>query len=660
MADNKPELQRGLEARHIELIALGGTIGVGLFMGAASTLKWAGPSVLLAYIIAGLFVFFIMRSMGEMLFLEPVTGSFAVYAHRYMSPFFGYLTAWSYWFMWMAVGISEITAIGVYVQFWFPEMAQWIPALIAVALVALANLAAVRLYGEIEFWFAMIKVTTIIVMIVIGLGVIFFGFGNGGQVLTITGNTGKHANTTRGFMADNKPELQRGLEARHIELIALGGTIGVGLFMGAASTLKWAGPSVLLAYIIAGLFVFFIMRSMGEMLFLEPVTGSFAVYAHRYMSPFFGYLTAWSYWFMWMAVGISEITAIGVYVQFWFPEMAQWIPALIAVALVALANLAAVRLYGEIEFWFAMIKVTTIIVMIVIGLGVIFFGFGNGGQSIGFSNLTEHGGFFAGGWKGFLTALCIVVASYQGVELIGITAGEAKNPQVTLRSAVGKVLWRILIFYVGAIFVIVTIFPWNEIGSNGSPFVLTFAKIGITAAAGIINFVVLTAALSGCNSGMYSCGRMLYALAKNRQLPAAMAKVSRHGVPVAGVAVSIAILLIGSCLNYIIPNPQRVFVYVYSASVLPGMVPWFVILISQLRFRRAHKAAIASHPFRSILFPWANYVTMAFLICVLIGMYFNEDTRMSLFVGIIFMLAVTAIYKVFGLNRHGKAHKLEE
>ncbi|EFU3693368.1 amino acid permease [Escherichia coli] len=422
-------------------------------------------------------------------------------------------------------------------------------------------------------------------------------------------------------MADNKPELQRGLEARHIELIALGGTIGVGLFMGAASTLKWAGPSVLLAYIIAGLFVFFIMRSMGEMLFLEPVTGSFAVYAHRYMSPFFGYLTAWSYWFMWMA---------------------------------------AVRLYGEIEFWFAMIKVTTIIVMIVIGLGVIFFGFGNGGQSIGFSNLTEHGGFFAGGWKGFLTALCIVVASYQGVELIGITAGEAKNPQVTLRSAVGKVLWRILIFYVGAIFVIVTIFPWNEIGSNGSPFVLTFAKIGITAAAGIINFVVLTAALSGCNSGMYSCGRMLYALAKNRQLPAAMAKVSRHGVPVAGVAVSIAILLIGSCLNYIIPNPQRVFVYVYSASVLPGMVPWFVILISQLRFRRAHKAAIASHPFRSILFPWANYVTMAFLICVLIGMYFNEDTRMSLFVGIIFMLAVTAIYKVFGLNRHGKAHKLEE
>ncbi len=434
-------------------------------------------------------------------------------------------------------------------------------------------------------------------------------------------------------MTEKKAELQRGLEARHIELIALGGTIGVGLFMGAASTLKWAGPSVLLAYIIAGLFVFFIMRSMGEMLFLEPVTGSFAVYAHRYMSPFFGYLTAWSYWFMWMAVGISEITAIGVYVQFWFPEMAQWIPALIAVGLVALANLAAVRLYGEIEFWFAMIKVTTIIVMIVVGLGVIFFGFGNGGHSIGFGNLTEHGGFFAGGWKGFLTALCIVVASYQGVELIGITAGEAKNPQVTLRSAVGKVLWRILIFYVGAIFVIVTIFPWDQIGSNGSPFVLTFAKIGITAAAGIINFVVLTAAIG---------------------------KVSRNGVPSVGVALSILILLVGSCLNYIIPNPQRVFVYVYSASVLPGMVPWFVILISQLRFRRVHQAAIASHPFRSLLFPWANYFTMAFLICVLVGMGLNDETRMSLFVGIIFLAAVTLIYKVFGLGRQGQVNNTAE
>ncbi|WP_291970701.1 amino acid permease [Candidatus Symbiopectobacterium sp.] len=443
---------------------------------------------------------------------------------------------------------------------------------------------------------------------------------------------------------ETKGKLHRGLEARHIELIALGGTIGVGLFMGAASALKWAGPSVLLAYIVAGIFVFFIMRSMGEMLYMEPVTGSFAVYAHKYMSPFFGHLTAWGYWFMWMAVGISEITAIGVYVQYWFPELPQWIPAIVCVALVALANLAAVRLYGEIEFWFAMIKITTIIVMIVVGVGIIFFGIGNHGQATGFANLTEHGGFLAGGWKGLLFALCLVVASYQGVELVGITAGEAKNPKITLRRAINNILWRILIFYVGAIFIIVTIFPWNEIGTAGSPFVLTFAKIGITAAAGIINFVVLTAALSGCNSGMYSCGRMLYSLANNSQLPAWIGKVTASGVPAAGVAVSIFCLLLGSVLNYITPNPEKVFVYVYSASVLPGMVPWFVVLISQLRFRQQHQAQLAGHPFKSVLFPWVNYLTMSFLLCVLVGMYINEDTRMSLLVGMAFLAVVSVIY----------------
>ncbi len=450
---------------------------------------------------------------------------------------------------------------------------------------------------------------------------------------------------------ESHQELQRGLQARHIELIALGGTIGVGLFMGAASTLQWAGPSVLLAYVIAGVFVFFIMRSMGEMLYLEPVTGSFAVYAHRYMHPFFGYLTAWSYWFMWMAVGISEITAIGVYVQYWFPDLPQWIPALVAVGLVAGANLAAVRLYGEIEFWFAMIKITTIVVMIAVGLGIIVFGIGNHGQPVGLSNLTAHGGFFAGGWKGLLFALCIVVASYQGVELVGITAGEAKNPQVTLRRAVGNILWRILIFYVGAIFVIVTLFPWTQIDTGGSPFVLTFAKIGITAAAGVINFVILTAALSGCNSGMYSCGRMLYALAKNRQLPAALGRVSRHGIPVAGVTVSIVVLLAGSSLNYLIPNPRQVFVYVYSASVLPGMVPWFVVLISQVRFRRVHQSAMAAHPFRSVLFPWTNCLTVVFLLCVLAGMAFSPDTRLSLGVGTIFLLSISVIYRLLGLRR---------
>lgn len=460
-------------------------------------------------------------------------------------------------------------------------------------------------------------------------------------------------------MENPQQGLQRGLEARHIELIALGGTIGVGLFMGSASTLKWAGPSVLLAYIIAGIFVFFIMRSMGEMLFLEPVTGSFASFGYKYLSPFWGCLTAWGYWFMWVAVGISEITAIGVYAEYWFPDVPQWIFALVAVTLVALANLAAVRLYGELEFWFAMIKVTTIVVMILIGLGLIFFGIGNNFVPIGLGNLTEHGGFFAGGWKGFLFALCIVVASYQGVELVGITAGEAKNPQVTLRKAINNILWRILIFYVGAIFIVVTLFPWTEVGQQGSPFVLTFAKAGIISAAAVINFVVLTAALSGCNSGMYSGGRMLYALAQNKQLPRSLLKLTRNGVPARCVGFTIVCLLAGSSLNYIIPNPEKVFVYVYSASVLPGMVPWLVLLTSQIRFRQQNKDKLKDHPFKSIWFPWVNYATLLFLACVLVGMAINPDTRLSLIVGAIFLLTVSAFYfLVKAVNHKNEKAKL--
>ncbi|MBV8048435.1 MAG: amino acid permease [Paludibacterium sp.] len=453
-------------------------------------------------------------------------------------------------------------------------------------------------------------------------------------------------------MKDNPDEktLHRGLESRHIELIALGGTIGVGLFMGSASTLHWAGPSVLLAYAIAGLFIFFIMRIMGEMLYTEPVAGSFAVYAHKYLHPYFGYLTAWGYWLMWVAVGISEITAAGVYVQYWFPGLPQWVPALAFVGILAASNLLAVRLYGEFEFWFGLIKVSTIVVMILIGLKLIFVG--NGSMpATGFANLTVHGGFFAGGWQGFLFALCLVVAAYQGVELVGITAGEAKNPQVTLKRAVNNIVWRILIFYIGAILVIVTIYPWNLIGTTGSPFVLTFSKIGITAAAGIINFVVLTAALSGCNSGIYSCGRMLYTLSQNRQLPAFLSRVSKGGVPVNAIWVTIACLLAGSALNYIIPNPERVFVYVYSASVLPGMVPWFVVLFCQARFRRAHAAEMKDHPFKSVLFPLANYLTIAFLVCVLVGMLINPDTRVSLIVGTLLLAAVSVCYKLFGLGQ---------
>jgi amino acid transporter, AAT family len=449
-------------------------------------------------------------------------------------------------------------------------------------------------------------------------------------------------------------DLNRDLKSRHIQMIALGGTIGVGLFMGSASTIQWTGPSVMLAYAISGVFIFLIMRAMGEMLYVEPSTGSFATFGYKYIHPLAGYMTAWSNWFQWVIVGMAEIIAVGTYMQYWFPDLPPWIPGFIAMIILGAANLISVKSFGEIEFWFALIKIVTIILMIVAGIGLIFFGIGSGGEAVGLSNLWEHGGLFTGGWKGFFFALSLVVAAYQGVELIGITAGEAKDPKKTLTKAIQSTIWRILIFYIGAIFVIVTVYPWDQLNAIGSPFVATFAKVGITAAAGFINFVVITAAMSGCNSGIYSAGRMLYTLGINGQAPKFFAKVSHGGVPLFGTFGVLIGLAIGVVLSYI--APENLFVHVYSASVLPGMIPWFVILISQIQFRKRNRAKMNQHPFKMPFAPFTNYLTIAFLLMVLIGMWINEETRISLIVGIGFLAVVVISYYAFRIDKRVRTH----
>ncbi len=449
--------------------------------------------------------------------------------------------------------------------------------------------------------------------------------------------------------------MKRNLTARQMQMIALGGTIGVGLFMGANTTIKWSGPSVLIAYGIAGLLLYLIMRALGEMLYVDPDTGSFAKFATEYMHPIFGYLTAWSNVFQFVVVGMSEMIAIGGYLEFWWPNLPGWVPGLVAITFLCAANLISVSMFGELEFWFALIKVVTIILMIVAGLGLIVFGIGNHMHPVGISNLWTHG-FFTGGFKGFIFALAIVLASYQGIELIGITAGEAENPQSTLVKAIQSTVARILIFYIGAIFVILSIYPWNELSQVGSPFVQTFAKIGITAAASIINFVVITAALSGANSGIYSASRMTFTLANNGQLPKRFLKLNRHGVPFYAVgAISLGIL-IGVILNAILPlvypKAGNVFVLVYSSSVLPGMVPWFVILISQIAFRKQHADKMAQHPFKMPWSPYSNYITLAMLAITLIFMFINPETRISIIVGLIFLMIMVVIYFVkFGRQK---------
>ena len=444
------------------------------------------------------------------------------------------------------------------------------------------------------------------------------------------------------------PQLKRTMTAGQMEMISLGGAIGVGLFMGSTSTIKWTGPSVLLAYMFVGLILYIVMRALGEMLYINPGTGSFADYATEYVHPLAGYLAKWANVFEYIVVGMSEVVAATEYLKYWWPHLNTWFAGIIIIVFLVLANLASAKAYGSLEFWFAMIKVVTIIMMILLGFMVIFFGFGNGGHPTGFSNLWAHGGFFTGGVKGFFFSMSIIVGSYEGIELLGISAGEVANPQNAIVKSVKSVLLRILIFYVGAIFVIVTIYPWNKLSAVGSPFVSTFAKVGITAAASIINFVVLTAALSGANSGIYSSSRMLFKLAHEGDAPKIFGRLSKRIVPDAAILGISGGILIGFLLNMIATmynkSTSDLFVVVFSSSVLPGMIPWFVILLAELKFRHNNPELMKEHPFKLPLYPLSNYFAFVMLVVIVIFMFINPDTRVSVIVGAAVLIIATIVY----------------
>ncbi|GFZ27670.1 amino acid permease [Lactobacillus corticis] len=446
------------------------------------------------------------------------------------------------------------------------------------------------------------------------------------------------------------PKLKRSMTAGQMEMISLGGAIGVGLFMGATSTIKWTGPSVLLAYIFVGLLLYIVMRALGEMLYVNPGTGSFADYAAEYVHPLAGYLAEWSNVFEYIVVGMSEVVAATEYLKYWWPNLNPLWVGLIIIGFLLLANLASARAYANLEFWFAMIKVITIILMIILGLLVIFFGIGNSGKPTGFANLWQHGGFFTGGVKGFFFSMSIIVGSYEGIELLGISAGEVANPQEAIVKSVKSVLLRILIFYVGAIFVIVTIYPWNKLSSIGSPFVTTFAKVGISAAASIINFVVLTAALSGANSGIYSSSRMLFKLAHQGDAPKMFGHISKRIVPDRAIMGISSGILIGFLLDIVAAkfnhSMSDLFVIVFSSSVLPGMIPWFSILLAELRFRRHNPQMLENHPFKLPLYPFSNYFAFIMLIVIVIFMFINPDTRISVSVGLAVLLVATVVYLI--------------
>ncbi|MEU9479681.1 amino acid permease [Streptomyces sp. NPDC048191] len=422
---------------------------------------------------------------------------------------------------------------------------------------------------------------------------------------------------------------QRGLGSRQIQMIAIGGAIGTGLFLGAGKGISKAGPSLILAYAVAGLVIFLIMRALGELLMYRPVSGSFSEYAREFIGPFAGFVTGWTYWLFWVVTGITEVTAAAAYMTYWF-DIPQWVSALVFTVVLYGANLISVKLFGELEFWFSMVKVTAIIGMILICAGILTIGFSDAGDTASVSHLWSDGGFFPHGVGSTLMTLQMVMFAFLAVELVGVTAGESKDPKKVLPKAINTVPWRIAVFYVGALIMILSVVPWTNFHPGVSPFVAAFQKMGLAAGAGIVNFVVLTAALSSCNSGMYSTGRMLRDLALNSQGPKFFTKLTRSGTPLAGTTFSAALMLVGVWINY--QWPGKAFDYVVSFATISGMWAWIVILFCQIRYRaKANAGLLPQSEFRAPGAPYTSVFALAFIFMVIVLMGIDKDARVSLY-----------------------------
>ncbi|WAF87525.1 amino acid permease [Metapseudomonas otitidis] len=441
--------------------------------------------------------------------------------------------------------------------------------------------------------------------------------------------------------------LKRGLENRHIQLIALGGAIGTGLFLGSAGVLKSAGPSMILGYAIAGFIAFLIMRQLGEMIVEEPVAGSFSHFAHKYWGGYAGFLAGWNYWVLYVLVGMAELTAVGKYIQFWWPDVPTWVTAAVFFVLINVINLANVRVFGETEFWFALIKVVAIIGMIILGLYLLVSG--TGGEQAAVSNLWSHGGFFPNGLEGLVMVLAIIMFSFGGLELVGITAAEASEPKKVIPKAINQVIYRILIFYIGALSVLLMLYPWdrlletlNAAGDpySGSPFVQIFSLIGSDTAAHLLNFVVLTAALSVYNSGVYCNSRMLYGLAEQGDAPKALLKVNRRGVPVLAIGVSALITLLCVLVNYLAPKQALELLMALVVAAL--VINWAMISLSHLMFRKSLQRQGIEPFFKSLWYPFSNYLCLAFVALILGVMLLIPGINVSVY-AIPFWLAFIAI-----------------
>lgn len=423
----------------------------------------------------------------------------------------------------------------------------------------------------------------------------------------------------------------KALKARHIRMIAIGGAIGTGLFLGAGGRLAEAGPSLAIAYAVCGLFAFFVVRALGELVLYRPSSGAFVSYAREFMGEKGAYTTGWMYFLNWSTTGIADITAIALYAHYWsfFAPIPQWVLALIALAVVLSLNLLSVRVFGEMEFWFALVKVATLVAFMAIAIFLIVTGHQVGDTQAGPHLLTSHGGIFPNGVLPMVILMQGVVFAYASVELVGVAAGEAENPHEVLPKAINSIMWRIGIFYVGSVVLLTMLLPWSAYKAGESPFVTVLSNIGVPAAGDVMNLVVLTAALSSLNSGLYSTGRILRSLSAAGSAPRFAGRMNSSHVPYGGILLTAAVCVGGVFLNFIVPS--QAFEIVLNLASIGILSTWGIIVICHLLFVRAAKRGEVERPaFRLPFSPFTEIATLVFLVAVAVLMAGDEIGRITL------------------------------
>ncbi|MDT7694247.1 MAG: L-asparagine permease [Pseudonocardiales bacterium] len=447
------------------------------------------------------------------------------------------------------------------------------------------------------------------------------------------------------------------LQSRHVQMIAIGGAIGTGLFLGSASRLHSTGPALLFSYAFVGVIAFFLMRALGELVLHRPTSGAFVSYMREFYGEKWAYVTGWMYWLNWALTGIAELSAVGLYIQYWWPQMPTWATVLIALAVVLAINLMSARAFGEFEFWAAILKVGAIVIFLAVGLVVVIGGFSIGTHKAGFQNLWNNpGGFWpASGdytWYGPILVMSGVVFAYAAIEMVGVAAGEMANSEKEVPKAVNAVIYRIAIFYCGSILLLVSMLPTTEYKSGTSPFVTIFDRMGLPWISTLIQAVLIVAALSSLNSGLYSTGRVLRSLGMSKQAPKFTLKMSASGVPWAGIVMTSVVFVLGAALNALVPDA---FEIALEAAAIGVLFTWATIFLCQLRLRSlVNRGVIPASPFQMPGHPYTSIIGLVFLGLVLIGLavsgwqsspYFGHKVT---FLVVVFGIPILAVLLALG------------